>query len=60
MPELGIVGWDVPSIVILTLHLLWRELITEDEFIKSHTYLYTYLGTIFEELVLTNQLKRVN
>ena len=26
MPELGIVGQGVPSIVILALHLLWREL----------------------------------
>ena len=36
--ELGIVGWDVPSIVIITLHLLWRVPITGDEFIKV-TYL---------------------
>ena len=38
MPELGIVGWDVPSIVILTLHLLWRTLITEVTYLP-HTYL---------------------
>ena len=27
LPELGTVGLDVLSLVILTLHLLWRELI---------------------------------
>ena len=32
MPELGRVGRDVLTIVILTLHLLWRELITCDYF----------------------------
>ena len=43
MPELDRVGPDVFTIVILTLHLLWRELITCDYFTEV-TYLpYTYL-----------------
>ena len=42
MPELGTVGWDVASTVIPTLHLLWRELITGDEFIEV-AYVLLYL-----------------
>ena len=47
MPELGRVGQDVLTIVILTLHLLWGELLTCDYFTEV-TYLpYTYLQEQF-------------
>ena len=39
MPELGRVGRDVLTIVILTRRLLWRELITCDYFTKLLTCL---------------------
>ena len=43
MPELGRMGQDVLTIVIHTLHLLWRELITCDYFTEITYPPYTYL-----------------
>ena len=47
MPELGRVGRDVLTIVILTLHLLWRELITCDYFTEVTYPPSTYLQERF-------------
>ena len=61
MPELGSMGRDVLTIVILTLHLLWRELIIcEITSLITSPSLYLPSGTICVELVLTNGLYRVN
>ena len=44
MSELGTFGRDVPFFVIVTLHVLWRELSLEINLLKLLTYLIlTYL-----------------
>ena len=56
VPELSRVGQDVLTIVILTLHLLWRELSLEINSLSYLPTLYLHLRTICVELVLTNRL----